>query len=458
MSEETKEGSVEIKGVPIKSIGYGILVVACLLFGLTIYGLVHVTEKYDELIQATNNYIVAESAIRQMEQASDYLTEQSRQYVVTMNREYVNAYFEEVNNNRGREVAVWKMQECMGDSDSEVCTLMEDIYEKSNALMELEIHSMKLISVLKGYDMDELPEEIGDFELTETELGYDQTQLQNCAYFLVFDKNYADKRLEIDDELEEAIKEISRELKAAQKQGGNELQAALVLQRLYIFFLFVLIIVIFVILSAFVLRPIRRNVVCIEKGEFLEEKGAYEIRYLAHIYNDIFKLNELGKQNLQHKAEHDALTGLWNRQAFEQLKGYLSESLQPLTLILVDVDTFKNVNDTYGHETGDRALKRVANLLKEHFRSNDYPIRIGGDEFAVLMTGTTPTDKEAIRKKINDINESLQKAEEDLPKLSVSAGVAFSQFGYNDELYTKADSALYQTKENGRCGYTFYNG
>ena len=159
---------------------------------------------------------------------------------------------------------------------------------------------------------------------------------------------------------------------------------------------------------------------------------------------------------LAHEAEHDALTGLLNRGAFDKLTRYLQESIEPTALILLDVDNFKGVNDTYGHQIGDEALKRVSELLKEHFRSNDYPARTGGDEFAVIMTNISPKEKDIIRSKLTAVNDSLSKAEGNVPKLSLSAGIAFAQIGYKPQLYKMADEALYKTKENGKCGYTFY--
>ena len=120
-----------------------------------------------------------------------------------------------------------------------------------------------------------------------------------------------------------------------------------------------------------------------------------------------------------------------------------------------DIDDFKKVNDTYGHEIGDQALRKVAALLEESFRSADYIFRVGGDEFAAILHDVTPEHKEIIGRKIDRINHTLQHPPKDFPKYSVSIGAAFSQNGYEDELFGQADAALYHTKKNGRCGYTF---
>jgi diguanylate cyclase (GGDEF)-like protein len=136
----------------------------------------------------------------------------------------------------------------------------------------------------------------------------------------------------------------------------------------------------------------------------------------------------------------------------------LSGSLEPLAILIVDVDLFKHVNDGFGHEVGDRALKKVSSQLTEKFRSSDFVFRIGGDEFCVIMQKITPSDKDVISIKVDAINAELAKTDDKVPtKLSVSVGIAFSQFGYNEELFNKADKALYYTKEHGRKGYTFYH-
>jgi diguanylate cyclase (GGDEF)-like protein len=161
-------------------------------------------------------------------------------------------------------------------------------------------------------------------------------------------------------------------------------------------------------------------------------------------------------RSVRWEAAHDTLTGLLNRATFQGLCQKLQESKSPIALLVIDVDNFKSVNDTYGHEMGDSALIKVANVLSSCFRNEDYVIRYAGDEFAVLMIHITIEDKEKIASRIKQINDTLQNSNDKVPKLSISAGVAFSPAGYEEELFSKADQALYHTKTNGRCGYTIY--
>lgn len=158
---------------------------------------------------------------------------------------------------------------------------------------------------------------------------------------------------------------------------------------------------------------------------------------------------------LRQKAEHDALTGLANRGFFDNLQQILKGDL-PLTLFLLDVDYFKNFNDTYGHKVGDQVLKKVASALQKSFRSQDFVMRIGGDEFAAVITHVTLEQRSVLDQKISFINQYLSDTTDGLPVVTLSIGAAFSDQGFTDNLYVLADKALYYVKENGRNGYALY--
>jgi diguanylate cyclase (GGDEF)-like protein len=155
-------------------------------------------------------------------------------------------------------------------------------------------------------------------------------------------------------------------------------------------------------------------------------------------------------------AQHDGLTGLLNRTAFEEVCDHLANSTDPIAMLLIDVDQFKKVNDTYGHEVGDRALKKTASLLEHFFRDEDFVIRFAGDEFVVMILNAGEEDAPGLQQKIRAINDILQQPGEHVPKISVSAGIAFSPEGYQDALFRQADKALYTAKANGRCGSFIY--
>ena len=114
-------------------------------------------------------------------------------------------------------------------------------------------------------------------------------------------------------------------------------------------------------------------------------------------------------------------------------------------------------NDNYGHAVGDRVLKRVAEILKKSFRSVDILCRIGGDEFAVVMTRVNSSMAPIVLKKITRANQLLQHPKDDMPPVSLSVGVAFSdRANPQGDIFKDADTALYRVKEAGRKGCAIY--
>ena len=156
-----------------------------------------------------------------------------------------------------------------------------------------------------------------------------------------------------------------------------------------------------------------------------------------------------------HRAMHDSLTGLYNRAGYDLLMNSLD--LKTTCLLLIDVDFFKQVNDTYGHETGDRVLKKTAGIITAHFRTDDCVCRVGGDEFVVFMTHTDIQQERQIISRIDSVNADLGKTADGLPAVSVSVGIAHGRDAATpEELFEHADQALYQTKHRGKNGYTLF--
>jgi diguanylate cyclase (GGDEF)-like protein len=163
-----------------------------------------------------------------------------------------------------------------------------------------------------------------------------------------------------------------------------------------------------------------------------------------------------GRDLYRDLAEHDALTRLSNARAFMENQRRAVEHAarfhEPLSLLLLDVDELKSINDTLGHAAGQEALIAVARVLQACKREEDMAARWGGDEFAVLMRGA---DEAAAKQQANRILERLR---EQPPLLggqkravSVTIGVATSHNGSADTLFQRADLALYAGKLAGRA-------
>ena len=156
-----------------------------------------------------------------------------------------------------------------------------------------------------------------------------------------------------------------------------------------------------------------------------------------------------------YNATHDALTQVYNRAGYDLLMSHLDMS--SVTMLLLDVDEFKLVNDRYGHEVGDRVLQKLARTMTRYFRSDDYICRIGGDEFVILMLHTDPSQAKQINDRLSRLNQALLDTSDGLPAVTVSVGVTHGDKAVDRaELFNHADQALYNTKRCGRCGITFF--
>ena len=161
---------------------------------------------------------------------------------------------------------------------------------------------------------------------------------------------------------------------------------------------------------------------------------------------------------LRELAEFDQLTQLANRHKSTEMLTHLlalaRRQGQPLSLVLVDVDHFKNVNDTYGHATGDEVLRRLGGTLRHSFRDEDVVARWGGEEFLVGMYSMNADDGVARLYRVLEAvrRESFEGTDGAEFNISFSAGVAeFPRHGLDlQSLYLAADAALYRAKEAGR--------
>jgi len=188
--------------------------------------------------------------------------------------------------------------------------------------------------------------------------------------------------------------------------------------------------------------------------------GGLEARLLWRMVTDL----KDAKKDLEYQATHDALTGLYNRRfVMDQLHRELSQAIRygfECSLVLIDLDFFKRVNDSYGHSAGDLVLKQVSGELHENVRTADVIGRWGGEEFIVLLPHTNVADAElATQQWLNRVREKpVTLASGEALDVSFSAGVAglFVKDGASvqqhiEALLEKVDSRLYKAKDCGRA-------
>lgn len=181
--------------------------------------------------------------------------------------------------------------------------------------------------------------------------------------------------------------------------------------------------------------------------------------FVGSIFTEYFLLQQVKiyVDQIERKANKDSMTGLYNHKAFyEELERECKKSTKKadeLALLVMDIDKFKNVNDTYGHAFGDEVICKVAEILKNGQYSG-FCSRYGGEEFAMLLPNTTKMDAVVIAEEIRKEFEVYEFVTEEGEKrhFSVSIGVAVYDPQYKDarEFFVKADENLYFAKQNGR--------
>lgn len=211
------------------------------------------------------------------------------------------------------------------------------------------------------------------------------------------------------------------------------------------------------------LAPIEGDIRWIEtiKTPIYDDEGV--VIGTAGIARDTTERKRMEEQ-IRHMAQHDPLTGLANRRFFTDiLKVEIAQARRhksKLAVLFVDLDRFKEINDTLGHSVGDELLKEVAARFCKAVRTSDIVARIGGDEFNILLSGLgSPEDvTEAARKTVESLRAPIFVKDQEL-YISTSVGISIYPDDSDDmeTLLRYADIALYHAKETGRNIYQFYN-
>jgi diguanylate cyclase (GGDEF)-like protein len=197
-------------------------------------------------------------------------------------------------------------------------------------------------------------------------------------------------------------------------------------------------------------------VISLQKDVIVKIKNRYFILEVIKFQNEyIISLTDITdtfntKKQFEHKAHYDALTKIYNREMFnflmeEKLKNY---NFKNSLFVILDIDFFKKVNDTYGHLVGDKVLIHLAQLVKRHIRDNDIFARWGGEEFVIVMD----TDLQNGKKVIENIRKAIEEEDfEEAKYITCSFGITeINEFDDLKSVTKRADEALYEAKQTGR--------
>jgi diguanylate cyclase (GGDEF)-like protein len=458
-AEEIEEAEAPVprekRGMPLRSISSLFAVLAFLAALVLFISDAMIERSYAAVDAASVRYATARDVAESLRTASDYLTDEARAFVVTEDPAHALAYFEEVNVTRRRDAAVATLEELLPESDREIHQEIQNALALSNELKEIELEAMRLAQTAAGLPDAAMPPEVAATALPPEDAALPPAEARARALALMYDERYASYKEQIWAAVEKCaggmVEESSRQL--AEAEAGMAKLLRVQTGSTVLFLLLALLMTLFITRSVRI--PLTRLMEKMCAGQPAELSGASELRFVAGTYNQVLAETQKKHQKLTYEASHDALTGLYNRSAYEMFME--SIDLRNIALLIVDVDSFKQINDTYGHDVGDRVLQRVADILRSSFRSVDILCRVGGDEFVVIMTRANSSLKTLVANKIAHANELLQNPKDGLPRASLSVGVAFAdRKDPQGDIFKDADTALYRVKNAGRAGCGFY--
>ena len=360
---------IQIRGIKIRTLNVVMISISCILYVLLLWATVHALQKYDIMVSATEHANACQKNAALVSEGSDYLTEQVRLFTVTMDKQYLMNYFKEIYSTKRRDTVL----DQLGDYDisSKTSDYLRTALNESNELMQTEMYSMKLIAAANHYSMTNYSD-VEQIDLTTEDAALSPKQMIEKAQDLVFGSDYQNAKKSISRNITNFLDAILIDSRQKQQASTLNLKRTMRNQQILISILFIENILIFILIIRLIIKPLQIYINNIKHEKRLEITGSYEFKYLALTYNNIFELNAANELILRHQAEHDPLTGIMNRGAFEQLKTAFKTYTDPFAFLIIDVDKFKLVNDGYGHETGDDVLKKVAKLLEKSFRSTDF--------------------------------------------------------------------------------------
>ena len=439
------------RGVSLRRFSLLMLFLSLVIMAVLLYTIITTVQAFNALSDATGDYIELEAAADDLMDASDYLTEEVQRYTVMAERIHLENYFREAEEERRREHALAVMFK--NAPNSPALTQLQSAMSESIDLMNREYYAMRL--VLDAHGDTDIPTALRDIKLNDEDQALTGEGKIAKAQQLMHDSEYYAQKSRIRADMQQCVDTLTESTQATreemEKKTGTSLKwmiALILLQSICVFKILWL-------TTRLGISPLLKAVNHIRKDEQLPVAGAQEFRYLADTYNKMYHTYKKNIESLSFKASHDELTGVYNRAGYELIRE--SVDLSSTALMILDVNFFKEINDTSGHETGDEALKKVGRVLTENFRSVDYICRIGGDEFTVFMVNLKDEPEELIRRKVDQINAALMDDSDGSPSVSMSVGIAIGD-GEADsqELFRRADTALYHVKENGRMGCCFY--
>lgn len=404
------------------------------------------TKQYKTLIESGDKYVACENSIVQLRVASDEMTRYARLAVSECSKDHIDAYFKETDIDKNREEAVSNFKK--HQVDTAVVASLETALNASDKLMELEWYAMRLVENALSVSPDALPEKLKSVTLSDEDASLSKEACVEKARTFMMGSEYENGKLLVYQSLDECLSLLRDVIFKEQKHAGCIFGDIYNNMIICIGIFSLMILALFLITRFCVVNPLLKYNENIQHGPIRKLDGIKELQTLGITFNQVYYENEEKQKTIQYQAEHDYLTDLLNRRSFDDALRIYRKNHTGFALVMIDVDDFKNINDTYGHDSGDRVLKGIGNVLLSSISDQDMAFRIGGDEFCMILTGWTKENLNDITDKMNGINAKLSEGIENVPQVSISFGLRFVDGNEEDDtVFKDADDALYDSKD-----------
>ena len=434
------------KGISLMLI-HSILSIFSLALVVSMIVTTNLTERgYEKINVLTDSYVRCTNDVFAMDETSDFLTSRAREYVAEGIQTSCEAYVTEYSTSKTREKALENVEKYFADTS--VAYHLNQALASSNLLADREFYAMRLASVF--YGENKVPVLVQQTALKEEDKALSPEQAKEKAVDLVFGSDYLALKGKIDDSVQTCLSHVISVSEARKQEVNDSLKLILTFHEIAGVALLLIVIGSALTTLFFVLLPLKHVKVSVEEQREIEPKGSREIRFATNAYNAVFKENERQKSILQYEVSHDTLTGIPNRHDYIANCNMFANA--NLRFVIADVDHFKGINDTYGHDIGDMVLSEVARRLSEAFLHHDRVFRIGGDEFVVLVFDASSKRLAQVKDTLNNLNAALQSLhkKKNFPEVSLSFGISHKKSSTTfEEAYRNADRALYTAKKGG---------
>ena len=441
--ENNRRRGDKLAGIRLNRMNILMICIGLIIATLMAVSMYRTTVSVKEIVTVTNNYLSNQSAGGMLRDFATNLGEQAMAFVQSGEVGSAKSYEAQMEVINARLAQYEPETSNSAAANSEFTTAMEAFRARNS----LEISAMRLAAAtMPAPQFEALPDFLKNEELSEEDQALPDEDKKGKALSLLTSDSYAQLETTIRESIDRSHRLSSEEGQQQADQTFTEVRN-LVGNQMVLVILFVIVSALALMINRMlIIAPIQKSVDNLDHREPIPEKGSYEMRHLARVYNEVLKENEEKENKLSYAASHDALTGVYNRTDFDRYYRKI-EKMQNVGLIVLDVDHFKQYNDDFGHDIGDQVLCTAVEAMKRHFRTEDHISRIGGDEFCIIMPGTGQADGKQISEKILEINRELSEQSGDLPPVTISAGIAFwNRPNPEGSLFKDADTALLNIK------------